>query len=363
MIDERELTELLDAAAEDYAVPADGAERILAVATATQPPATPPWWRMHRLAVACVVVLLVVGSTAAIRQLTHSSKQPNSASRPQIAGPARPLPSVGFGSADEGAAGGMGSAAGGAAGGASPVPVPPQASAPTQAPVQPLPDSDKVVKTGSVQLEVRRQAVGPTMRQLSSLAAGLGGYVADTKSSEGGEDPIGSVTLRVPVGTFEQLLAQVRGLGTVRSSTTHGQDVTAQYSDIQARLTALTATRDQLLTILHKASAIGDVLAVQDRINEVQTQIDQLQGQQKLLDDQTSMASLSVDVAPKGITQSTPAKPSGIAKAWDDARHGFTSGVEGILGASGTALVVLLVLAALAALGRFAWIAARRRTL
>jgi hypothetical protein len=224
-------------------------------------------------------------------------------------------------------------------------------------------DSAKVVKTGSVSLEVDRKGVGPAMTRLAGMATGLGGYVADTKTAEGGDDPSGSVTLRVPVDTFEQLLGQVRGLGTVKSSTTHGQDVTAQYTDIQAKLTALTATRDQLLTILHRASAIGDVLAVQDRINDVQTQIDQLQGQQKVLDDQTSMASLSVDVAPKGTNPAAPSKPSGIGKAWDDARHGFTSAVEDILATSGTILVVLLVLAALAALARLGWQAARRRTL
>jgi len=201
------------------------------------------------------------------------------------------------------------------------------------------------------------------MTRLAGLATGLGGYVADTKTAEGEDDPSGSVTLRVPVDTFDQLLGQVRALGSVKSSTTHGQDVTAQYPDIQARLTALTATRDQLLTILHKATAIGDVLAVQDRINDVQTQIDQLQGQQKMLDDQTLMASLSVDVAPKGTAAGTPQKPSGISRAWDDARRCFTTGVEDILAASGTALVILLALVALAVIARYAWVTARRRTL
>src|SRR5437667_10243970 len=116
-------------------------------------------------------------------------------------------------------------------------------------------------------------------------------------------------------------------MGTVKSITTHGQDVTAQYSDIQARLTALNATRSQLLTILQKATAIGDVLAVQDRINQVQTEIEQLQGQQKVLNDQTSYAALSVDVAQQGATQGPPPVRTGLAKAWDDSRHGFTNGV------------------------------------
>jgi len=368
VIDERELTDLLQTAADDYVVPVDGAEHILEAATATQPPVAPRWRRTHRLAIACAVLIVVVGSTVAVRELGHGGGQSKvafnqsgaSAGQGVQNGPAvaTPTPSVGFGAAGPSAGG---AAAGGTAGAAAPsgssVPVPIQSS------IQPLPDAAKVVKTGSVQLEVRSEAVGATINRLGGLATGLGGYVADTKSTEGADDPSGSVTLRVPVGTFEQLLAQVRSLGTVRSSTTHGQDVTGQYSDVQARLTALTATRDQLLTILHRANAIGDVLAVQDRINDVQTQIDQLQGQQKVLDDQSSMASLSVDVTQHGAATGPPSTPSGIAKAWDDARHGFTSGVEDILGASGTALVVLLVLAALAVLARFAWTAARRRAL
>jgi hypothetical protein len=357
MIEERELTELLDQAANDFEVPAEGAATILAAASQRPAPKQSRWLQSHRLAIACAAVLVVAGATVAIRQVTRGTKSSPTASigksvgsADQSAGPVNGPAQI-YGSAGSGAS----------AGKAQPVPTP---VPPTPQVVTPPPgDSAKVVKTGSVSLEVRRQDVGPAMTRLASLATGLGGYVADTKTAEGSDDPSGSVTLRVPVSTFEQLLSQVRGLGTVRSSTTHGQDVTSQYSDIQARLTALTGTRDQLLTILHKASAIGDVLAVQDRINDVQTQIDQLQGQQKLLDDQTSMASLAVDVAPKGTTPGTPAKPSGIGKAWDDARHGFTSGVEDILAASGTILVVLLVLAALGVLARFGWQAARRRTL
>ncbi|HEV3353728.1 MAG TPA: DUF4349 domain-containing protein, partial [Acidimicrobiales bacterium] len=275
MIDERELTELLHQAAEGFAVPDHGAERIVEVTAASQPHAARPWWRTHRLAVACAVVIVVVGSTVAIRELTHSNNQPNaqfgqvgrsvgsaatsdggSGAQNGLAAPAPAPPVVG------GDAAGSAGAAGGSAG-----PAPSSRPVPTQSPVRPLLDTAKVVKTGSVQLEVRRQAVGSTVSQLGSLAGGLGGYVADTKSTDGGDDPTGSVTLRVPAASFEDLLMRVRGLGTVRSSTTHGQDVTAQYSDIQARLTALNATRSQLLTILQKATAIGDVLAVQDRIN------------------------------------------------------------------------------------------------
>ncbi|MCU1448406.1 MAG: hypothetical protein JWP02_576, partial [Acidimicrobiales bacterium] len=88
---------------------------------------------------------------------------------------------------------------------------------------------------------------------------------------------------------------------------------------------------------------------------------EQLQGQQRLLDDQTSYGTLSVDVAQHGAPMGPPAQRSGLAKAWDDAQHGFTRGVEAIIGGSGTALLVLLVLAALAVVARLAWVLLRRR--
>jgi hypothetical protein len=379
MIEERELTELLTSAASGYDPPADGPDRVLDAAAASTPaPDVEPWWRRRRLAIALGVIVLVVGSTVVIRQVGQHGETTETVGR-SIApvGSAAPLPppgaQIGVGDQLSGAdaavsaggagevAGNAGTTAGGAVGSAgsaaSGLPVP--ASPPSR--VRPLGDTAKVVKTGSVDIEVRRDGVGSTMSRLTALATGAGGYVADTKTSEGGDDPTGSVTLRVPAASFDDVVTRARALGTVLSSTTHGQDVTAQYSDIQARLTALDATRNQLLTILRRATAIGDVLSVQDRINQVQTEIEQLQGQQKVLDDQTSYASLSVQVSQHGAKHGPPDKPSGVAKAWDDARHGFTSGVEGILAASGTALVVLLVLAALATLVRFGWLHLRRR--
>jgi hypothetical protein len=363
VIDERDLTDLLHEAADAFEVPATGATRILAAVSQQPAPKQNRWLQSHRLAIACAVVLVVAGTTVAIRQVTRGSETSPKAFIGRSVGSSNggvvAAGSGGSAQRDSGIA-----ASGGASAGlAQPAPAPAPVRPAPQLVAPPARDSAKVVKTGSVSLEVQPKGVGPTMTRLGGMATGLGGYVADTKTAEGGDDPSGSVTLRVPVDTFEQLIGQVRGLGTVKSSTTHGQDVTAQYADIQARLTALSATRDQLLTVLRKASAIGDILAVQDRLNDVQTQIDQLQGQQKVLDDQTSMASLSVDVAPKGTTPKTPSTPTGIGKAWNDARHGFTSGVEDILAASGTILVVLLVLAALAALARLGWQAARRRTL
>lgn len=364
MIDEAELRDLLEDAAADFEVPADGPGRVLALATTpTEPKRTAPRWRRPRLAIGAAAIVFAVVGIFALGSLVGTRDN-----TPQFQSVGRPTsPTAGAQGAAAGSpSGSMAVAAPGSV--AAPTAAGPgtvnqtsrAAPAPSAAPA-PAPDSAKVIKTGSVQIEVRKGAVGDTMTRLTSVATGLGGYVADSQTTEAGDNPTGKVTLRVPAAGFENLVASVRGLGTVKSITTHGQDVTAQYTDIQARLTALDATRNQLLTILSKASAIGDVLAVQDRINDVQTQIEQLQGQLKVLDDQTSFAALSVDVAQHGAAAGSPAPESGLAKAWHDARDGFTNGVETIIAHSGTALLLLLIAAAIAVAVRFSWPRLRRR--
>jgi hypothetical protein len=217
----------------------------------------------------------------------------------------------------------------------------------------------RVIKTGSVDIEVARGRFGTAIARLTTLAAGLGGFVSDSKTFETGKIPAGAVTLRVPSSSFEDALNQARRIGTVRSLTSSGQDVTAEYTDLEARLRALSATRDRLLTLLAKAATVQDILAVQDRVNTVQVEIEQVQGRQRLLDSQTSFGSLAVSVTEKGGR--TDHHRSGIARAWDDGVGGFVRGIEAVLAHSGTALLVVMLLGLAALAGRGGWRVVRKR--
>ncbi len=220
----------------------------------------------------------------------------------------------------------------------------------------------RVVKTGSVDLQVAKGRVSPTVDQVTALAAGLGGYVADAKTAEASGSPTGDLTLRVPADQFESLLSRVRALGKPTSVSTSGQDVTAAYVDLDARIQVLQGTRTQYLQILAKATAIGDILSVEQQLSALQTQIEQLQGQQKVLADQTSFGTLSVHLSESGSSAGAiPPPPGGFSKAWAHARHSFASGVEAVIGASGGIVVFLICAAGLLLLGRLTWPVIRRR--
>jgi Domain of unknown function (DUF4349) len=212
----------------------------------------------------------------------------------------------------------------------------------------------RVVKTGSLALTVPRGQVETTVSKLVALTTSLGGYVSQSRTDNVTGSPEGDLTLRMPAGKFDTAVSGAEKLGHETSLTTDAHDVTGKFVDLNARLTALQHTRSTYLTILGRATTIGSTLEVQDRVDGVQSQIEQLQGEIKVLRNQSADGTLTVSVSQPG-THHAPAKhhhaASGIGKAWHNSIHRFSRGFDAIVGALGVALLVLLVLAFLATVG------------
>jgi len=219
--------------------------------------------------------------------------------------------------------------------------------------------SAKIEQTGTLGLEVGRGRLARTMTQLTALAGAYGGFVANSQTQTGAGTAgaaYGSVALQVPVGSFSAVLRQAQALGKTSALTTKATDVTGQYVDLQSRITALEDSRQQYLTILAKATTVGDVLAVQEQLDGVETQIEQLQGQLQVLSSETSYSTLTVTV-----NENTPPPPpgplpeSGLVRAWHDSIGGFVAGVEGVVRLAGPVVFALLCLGVLLVGGRALW--------
>jgi hypothetical protein len=209
-------------------------------------------------------------------------------------------------------------------------------------------DGARIVKTGTIGLVVGNGKVSGVVGKVRGIATQVGGYVASEKSQEYGDDPTSTLTLRVPVSTFERTMTAVRnevnnGVGKVDTSTSSGQDITAQYSDVSAQIQSLTATRNRFLTILARANTIGETLSVQERVDSTQLQIDRLEGQRRLLAKQSDLATVTVTVSEKPKSVAAIKAQGGLSRSWDDAKDGFSSGIESLISHSGRALLVLLV--------------------
>ena len=374
MIDEGVLAEALRNAADEIEVPEGATERILASAQTPRPPTpssrlrtfVPRSGRGRMVLVAAVVILAAGGITLpllATRSIPSKTIAAGPVHAPTVPSPTGPDQSS-KGVTVPGAAGSSG-----VAGSAAP-------QAPSTAPtplVPPLPtgsvgQSAKVEAKGSVSLTIGDGKLSSAMTKLTTLVAGFGGFVASSQSQLGPGDATnpstGTIVLQVPESSFAALLAQVQKVGHATSVTTTSTDVTGQVVDLQARIDALQASRQQYLSILAKATTIGDILAVQSQLDSLQSQIEQLQGQLDVLNSETTYGTLTVSLTEAGRSPAPPPQPSsGLGKAWHDGVHGFVAGFDWLVRIAGPTLFVLLCLAVLAVLGRFGWRAVRRRML
>lgn len=107
----------------------------------------------------------------------------------------------------------------------------------------------------------------------AAVAYSVGGYVAD--STESNETAL--VVMRVPAANYENALTGVEGLGTLLTLSSSSNDVTVQYTDLNATLQSLQAEQSSLLTILGGSTNINSTLSVESRIQSVDQQINSVQ--------------------------------------------------------------------------------------
>ena len=221
----------------------------------------------------------------------------------------------------------------------------------------------RVVKTGSLSLTVPKGHVQSAVSQLVQIAGSLGGYVSQTSTDNVAGSPTGEVTLRVPVARFEEAIGDAEKIGHETALTTNAHDVTGKFVDLNARLGALQRTRQTYLTILGHATTIGQTLSIQQRIQDVQQQIEQVQGSLKVLRNQSTDGTLTVDVTQTGSAAAvTHHKHGGIGAAWHKSVSRFTRGFDAIVSALGPLLLAAILLALVGLAVRFAVRRTRRAT-
>jgi hypothetical protein len=151
----------------------------------------------------------------------------------------------------------------------------------------------KVIMTGDVTLEVRD--VEESGKRLSALVNELGGFISGSSFTR---DPAGGlradVTLRIPQERFDQTVAQIEKLGTVENKNLQGEDVTAQFVDLQARLKSRKIHEERVLTILRNAAKLDDLLRLEQELARIRSEIEQMEGQLRYLSDQVALSTITV---------------------------------------------------------------------
>jgi hypothetical protein len=154
----------------------------------------------------------------------------------------------------------------------------------------------KVIKTAYIDLEVGEGKFEKIVFDITRLAEKNGGFVSHTSSYSDSEGNLtgGNVTIRIPHDRYNSALDVIKEMGTVKSISVSGQDVTQEYTDLESRLRNMEAQEEVLLELMAESDDVSDSIEVQRELSNVQEQIEIIKGRMNYLDNMVSLSTIEV---------------------------------------------------------------------
>lgn len=154
----------------------------------------------------------------------------------------------------------------------------------------------KVIKTAYLELEVEKGKFEKVLFDITRLAERNGGFVSHTQSYSDSEGNLtsGSITIRIPHDQYNPALDTLKEMGTVKSISVSGQDVTQEYTDLESRLRNLEAQEIILLDLMEQSRDVSDSIEVQGELSYVTEQIEIIKGRMNYLDNMVSFSTIDI---------------------------------------------------------------------
>ncbi len=113
------------------------------------------------------------------------------------------------------------------------------------------------------------------LSRATAVAYSLGGYLAFSSYSN-----ISSIAvLRVPAANYVTALSQIEGLGNLTGFSSNSNDVSIQYTDLNATLQSLLTEQASLLKLVNSSTSLNTTLLLESQIQSVDSHINEIQSE------------------------------------------------------------------------------------
>ncbi|MFJ7366434.1 DUF4349 domain-containing protein [Peribacillus frigoritolerans] len=201
-------------------------------------------------------------------------------------------------------------------------------------------DERKVIHQAQLELKVKN--LEKIQMKIENKVAEYGGYVVESNVYREDEELVeGTITVRVPEAHFQDFLADSEGEASeVVGRNVTGQDVTEQYVDLKARLKSKRAVEERLLAFMKDAEKTEDLLKISSDLAVVQEEIEQLTGQMKYLENQTSYSTVTITLSQDRIV--VPGIDNKELNTWERTKKQLATSANLLLKA-GSGIIVFII--------------------
>lgn len=194
--------------------------------------------------------------------------------------------------------------------------------------------AEKIIYSANARIETIDYET--TVQGVYDMVERFGGFVqsasisgSDYYSTARGRQSLryASFTVRIPSENFDTMTSSLSELGNVPYCNTYSENVSAQYYDVQSRLTAFRTQETRLLEMLEIAETVEDLLAIQQQLTEVQYEIDSLQSTLTNYDRRINYSTVDIEV--EEVEEYTE-KPVVQLTYWQKMGRGFMRSLENV---------------------------------
>jgi len=219
----------------------------------------------------------------------------------------------------------------------------------------------------TAQITVTAANLDTARTAMDQIVQRYGGYVGDlavAAPSDGARRL--TANLRVPAAQMDAALAEMKKLGRVESESQSGQDVTAQYVDLEARLSNARNTEQRLLDLLRRRTGkLSDVLEVETELGRVREEVERMEGERRLLSKQVEYSTIAATFTEEYKTPARALPESTGMRFRNAAIDGYQSAVNFVIDVAlfllSDGLLILLWIGILFFPARWAWRKLRAR--
>lgn len=163
---------------------------------------------------------------------------------------------------------------------------------------KPAQQNEKIIKT--VELHAQTKDYTAYINGVTASVNSLGGYVEKSSTDLGNGSSTynrnAMLIVRIPTEKLDEFLVKAGENGKITSITEQQQNVTLEYVDIESRISAFKTERDTLTKLLAEAASLENVLAIQERLSEVNYEIENYTAQLRVLENRVSYSTVTMNI-------------------------------------------------------------------
>ena len=194
----------------------------------------------------------------------------------------------------------------------------------------PQTNNEKIIKT--VEAYVQTKEYDKYISGLTANVAANGGYIEKSDANMGGyynSNRNSTYVLRIPADKLDTFMVFAEENGKITSKTETQQNVTLEYVDIESRISAYKTEKGTLTNLLEKAASLENVLAIQERLSEVNYQIENYTAQLRVLENRVSYSTVTLHISEvERVSESEPTLWQRIKNEFLDNIDNLKEGLE-----------------------------------